>query len=139
MSNPGASSRTAGAHSLPVEIQEVVKAAQDKKGADILVMDLRGIGAFTDYFVLCSGQNPRQVTAIAENVEHALRECRVRPSHVEGYERAEWVLLDYFDFVVHVFNRETRLFYALDRLWGSAPRIVPPDRDPRPLSPPVAS
>jgi len=139
MSNPGASSRTAGADSLPLEIQKVVTAAQDKKGADILVMDLRGVGAFTDYFVICSGQNPRQVAAIAENIESALRESRVRPSHVEGYERAEWVLLDYFDFIVHIFNRETRLFYALDRLWGSAPRIMPAERDTRPASPPVAS
>jgi len=134
MSNPGASSRPSGADSLPAEILRAVKAAQDKKGADIVVMDLRDVGAFTDYFVICSGQNPRQVTAIAENIEQALKESHVRPSHVEGYKRAEWVLLDYFDFIVHIFNRETRLFYALDRLWGSAPRIAPAEHDGRPAS-----
>jgi ribosome-associated protein len=129
MSTPGAPARTTDTKNLPLPIQRAIKAAQDKKAADIVVMDLREAGAFTDFFVICSGQNPRQVKAIAEHVEEALREAHIRPAHHEGYQRAEWVLLDYFDFIVHVFHRETRLFYALDRLWGSAPRIVPPDRE----------
>jgi ribosome-associated protein len=136
MSSSGASHRPPAPATLPAEIETAVRAAQDKKGADILVMDLRGAGAFTDFFVICSGQNPRQVSAIAEHIEDALRQSQVRPSHVEGFERAEWVLLDYFDFIVHIFNRETRMFYALDRLWGSAPRITIADRDSRTASPP---
>jgi ribosome-associated protein len=83
-------------------------------------MDLRAAQAFTDTFVICSGQSTRQVKAIAEAIEEALRKQHVRPSHVEGFERSEWVLLDYFDFVVHVFTRDTRAFYGLERLWGSA-------------------
>ena len=73
--------------------------------------------------MLCSGQNPRQVKAIADGVEEALRAAKIRPAHVEGYERAEWVLMDYFYFIVHVFSPQTREFYALERLWGDAERI----------------
>jgi ribosome-associated protein len=127
MTTPSAAASTTDTKQLPPAIQTAIKAAQDKKAADIVVMDLREAGAFTDYFVICSGQNPRQVKAIAEHVEEALRSVHIRPAHHEGYGRAEWVLLDYFDFIVHVFNRETRLFYALDRLWGGAPRILPPE------------
>jgi ribosome-associated protein len=116
---------------LPAEIDRAVKAAEDKKALDVVVLDLREIAAFTDYFVICSGQSSRQVKAIADNVEEALRKTHVRPAHIEGYEHADWVLLDYFDFIVHVFNRETRLFYALDRLWGSARRIAPAESDSR--------
>jgi len=112
---------------LPPPIQAAVGAAEDKKASDIVVLDLREAGAFTDYFVICSGQTPRQVKAIAEHIEERLRASRIRPAHHEGYGRAEWVLLDYFDFIVHVFTRETRLFYALDRLWGGAPRIQLPE------------
>lgn len=136
MSTPGAPTRSTDTKSLPPAIQKAIAAAQDKKAADIVVMDLREAGAFTDYFVICSGQNPRQVKAIAENVEATLRQAYIRPAHHEGYQRAEWVLLDYFDFIVHVFNRETRLFYALDRLWGGAPRIAPPEHEARAASGP---
>ena len=95
------------------------------------MLDLRSVDAFTDYFVICSGKNLRQVQAIADAVEDALRKAQVRPAHVEGLERAEWVLLDYFDFVVHVFSGERREFYALERLWGSAERVPLPE-EPRP-------
>jgi ribosome-associated protein len=116
---------------LPAYVLEAVRAAQDKKAADVVVLDLHEVAGFTDYFVICSGQNPRQVKAIADGVEEALRKSASgRPSHIEGYRRAEWVLLDYFDFIVHVFNPETRLFYALERLWGSAARIAMPDPAP---------
>jgi len=87
------------------------------------VLDLRSLQSFTDFFVICSGQNTRQVQAIADAVEDTLRKAQVRPAHVEGFDRAEWVLLDYFDFIVHVFNKERREFYALERLWGSAERV----------------
>ena len=105
---------------LTGEIAKAVKAALDKKAIDVVVLDLRHTPAFTDFFLLCSGQNTRQVHAIADAVEEALRRDHVKPAHVEGYGHAEWVLLDYFDFIVHVFGKETRTFYGLERLWGSA-------------------
>lgn len=112
---------------LPEALQVVVDAAQDKKAVGVVVLDLRKVGAFTDYFVICSGQNPRQVKAIADAVEQALGKLRIKPAHVEGYDRAEWVLVDCFDFIVHVFGPQTRVFYALERLWGSAERVEIPD------------
>jgi ribosome-associated protein len=108
---------------LPADISAAVHAALDKKALDPLVLDLRHTPAFTDFFVLCSGQNTRQVQAIADAVEQALRARGVRPSHVEGYDRAEWVLMDFFTFIVHVFTPQTRAFYSLERLWGDAERI----------------
>jgi ribosome-associated protein len=73
--------------------------------------------------VLCSGQNTRQVKAIADSIEESLRASKVKPAHVEGYDRAEWVLMDFFSFIVHIFSPNTRAFYALERLWGDAERI----------------
>ena len=99
----------------------------DKKASGVVVLDLKKAGAFTDYFVICSASNPRQVQAIADAVEEALKAQKQRPSLVEGYARAEWILLDYFDFVVHVFSKHARDFYGLDRLWGSATRHEFPD------------
>lgn len=105
-------------------VQAAVQAASAKKAQRITVLDLRHTSAFTDVFVLCTGQNARQVKAIVDNVEEVLRATNgQRPVAVEGYKNSEWVLVDYFDFVVHVFTPETREFYALDRLWGSAIRV----------------
>ena len=112
-----AASKTAG---LPPVIRLAVDAAREKKALDLQVLDLRSVDGFTDFFVICSGKNVRQVQAIAEAIEEALRKEQARPAHVEGFHRAEWVLLDYFDFVVHVFTPDTRAFYGLERLWGSA-------------------
>ena len=112
---------------LPKAIQVAIDAARDKKATGVVVLDLKKAGAFTDYFVICSAANPRQVQAIADAVESALKAEKQRPSLVEGYARAEWILLDYFDFVVHVFSKHARDFYGLDRLWGSATRIEFPD------------
>ena len=112
---------------LPKAISAAIDAAQDKKASGIVVLDLKKAGAFTDYFVICSASNPRQVQAIADAVEDALKAQKQRPSLVEGYARAEWILLDYFDFVIHVFSKHARDFYGLDRLWGSATRIEFPD------------
>ena len=110
------------------EIQDAVRAAAAKKAERITVLDLRHTSAFTDVFVVCTGQNARQVKAIVDNVEEALRAGRgQKPVAVEGYRDSEWVLVDYFDFVVHVFTPETREFYALERLWGSATRLEVPD------------
>ena len=117
---------------LPAAVHLAVRAARDKKALDVQVLDLRSVDGFTDFFVICSGKNLRQVQAIAEAVEDALRQEQVKPAHVEGLKRAEWVLLDYFDFVVHVFSSERREFYALDRLWGSAGRAALPEEVPRP-------
>ncbi len=114
---------TTGKQRLTGEIGKAVRAALDKKAADVVVLDLRATPAFTDFFILCSGQTTRQVKAIADGVEEALRAAKVRPAHVEGYDRAEWVLMDYFTFIVHVFTPQTRAFYSLERLWGDAERI----------------
>jgi ribosome-associated protein len=109
---------------LPKDVAAAIAAAQDKKGSELIVLDLRRSSAFTDYFVLCTGQNQRQVKAIADAVEEALKRAKLRPAHVEGYDRAEWVLLDYFTFIVHIFTPATREFYGLERLWGQAVRIT---------------
>jgi ribosome-associated protein len=108
---------------LPEQLLVAIDAAQDKKATDLVVLDLKKTGAFTDYFLICTGANPRQVHAIAEAIEQALKARKVRPSHVEGYQRAEWVLVDYFDFIVHVFSPSARGFYGLERLWGNAARL----------------
>ena len=112
-----------GRKRLTGEVGRVVRAALDKKATDVVVLDLRKTPAFTDFFVLCSGQNARQVKAIADAVEETMKAAKVRPAHVEGYDRAEWVLMDYFTFIVHVFSPQTREFYSLERLWGDAERV----------------
>jgi ribosome-associated protein len=111
---------------LPKEVARAVSAAADKKAIELVVLDLRRAAGFTDYFVVCSGQNARQIRAIADAVIDGLAADGVKPAHVEGYERSEWVLVDYFDFIVHIFAPETRLFYGLERLWGNAERIEVP-------------
>jgi ribosome-associated protein len=116
----------------PAEIQEAVRAALAKKAERVVVLDLRRTQAFTDFFVVCSGQNARQVKAIVDSVEETLRKaCQQKPVAIEGYGESEWVLVDYFDFVVHVFTPETREFYALERLWGSATRAEFDDERPK--------
>jgi ribosome-associated protein len=120
-------SKKAGEHPLtqfPGELQDAVRAAFSKKAASVVILDLRDVPAFTDFFVICSGQNARQAQAIVDAIEETLRTgAQRKPSHVEGYGGSDWVLLDYFDFIVHVFTPETREFYALERLWGSAERV----------------
>lgn len=115
---------------LPSELKTAIDAASSRKATGAIVLDLRKTGAFTDYFLICTGSNPRQVQAIADAIEQALKAVKVRPTHVEGYDRAEWVLLDYFDFIVHVFSPSARQFYGLERLWGEAARIEIPDEAP---------
>jgi ribosome-associated protein len=108
---------------LPSQIDHAVHAADDKKAIDLVVLDLRKASGFTDFFVIASGGNARQVRAIADAVMETLAAEGVKPAHIEGYDRSEWILLDYFDFIVHVFAPETRMFYSLERLWGNAERI----------------
>ena len=110
---------------IPRDVQLAVRACEDKKAVDLQVLDLRKAAGFTDFFVICSGTNPRQIRAIADAVLEALGGEGMKPAHVEGYDRSEWILLDYFDFIVHVFAPETRVFYGLERLWGSAESIDP--------------
>ncbi|WP_396623458.1 ribosome silencing factor [Luteitalea sp.] len=107
---------------IPDDVRAAVDAALDRKATRVTLMDLRGVGAFADFFLICTGTNIRQVQAIADAIEEKLKAEGHRPAHVEGYDRAEWILLDYFDLIVHVFTPDTREFYALDRLWGTAPR-----------------
>jgi len=108
---------------LPDQVDVAIAAAEDKKAVDLVVLDLRKAAGFTDFFLIASGTNPRQVRAIADAVMESLAADGTKPAHVEGYDRSEWVLIDYFDFVVHVFAPETRVFYGLERLWGNAERI----------------
>jgi ribosome-associated protein len=115
---------------LTAEVSKAVRAVLDKKANDVVVLDLRNTSAFTDFFILCSGNNQRQVKAIADAVQDTLRDAKLRPAHVEGYDRAEWVLMDFFSFIVHVFTPQTRAFYGLERLWGDAERIEVSE-DPR--------
>ena len=108
---------------LPKAVATAVRAARDKKAQDVIVLDLRKAGGFTDYFLICTGNNARQINAIADSVRDVLKtELDERPALTEGVDRSEWILLDYFNFVVHVFSRECRSFYGLERLWGNAER-----------------
>jgi len=108
----------------PPEISHSVAAAQDKKAEDVVVLDLRGLSDVTDYFVICHGSSERQVHAIVDSIQERLvRELDLKPKHVEGLRSANWVLMDYIDFVVHVFLEERRQFYRLERLWGDARKL----------------
>lgn len=106
------------------ELRLVTAALLDRKAVDPLVLDLRGLTAATDYFVIVSGTSPAHVRGMAEHLLTALAPHDVTPHHVEGLAQGRWVLLDYVDFVVHVFHPELREFYQLERLWGDAPVIA---------------
>ncbi len=121
------STTDAGVAGLPAELAAAARAAYAKKAADVVALDLRAIPSFTDYFLICTAQNQRQMRAVADAIELALKDAGSRPGHVEGDERSEWILLDCFDMVIHVFTPEQRRFYALERLWGSAVRLPVPD------------
>jgi len=111
------------APTLSSELTLAIAAALDKKAIDVVVLDLRKASAFTDFFVICTGNSVRQVQTIAEAIQGALGKVGTKPALVEGLGRAEWVLIDYFDFIVHVFTPVTREFYGLERLWGDAERV----------------
>jgi ribosome-associated protein len=111
---------------LKQQVNAAIQACLEKKAEELTIPELeKGSGAFTDYFVLCSATNPRQVQAIADEVELRLKSAGLRPNQVEGYKQAEWVLIDYVDFVVHVFSEKARKFYDLERLWKTAKRLEP--------------
>jgi ribosome-associated protein len=111
---------------LPAQVEYAIAAAEDKQARDLVVLDLRTAAGFTDFFLICSGTNTRQTRAIADAVMEKLAAAGVKPAHLEGYDRSEWILIDYFDFIVHVFAPETRVFYGLERLWGNADRLEVP-------------
>ena len=108
---------------LPREIRLSVQAGQAKKAEDIVVLDLRGLSSFTDFFVIMTGNSTRQNKAVSESIEQALKGNRRIPLGVEGRGPAEWILLDYGSFVVHVFSKQAREYYSLEKLWGDAPRL----------------
>ncbi len=115
--------KTASISDIENRCRAVVAAAEDLKAFDLKVLQLGEVTSFTDFFLLLSGTSQRQVQAIADAVKRKLRDEGVRPLHVEGYTVANWVLMDYGDFVVHVFDEQTRSFYGLERLWSDAPDV----------------
>ncbi|MGA2200729.1 MAG: ribosome silencing factor [Terriglobales bacterium] len=126
---------------LKLQVSEAILACQDKQADDVTILELeKDSGAFTDYFVMCSGTNPRQIQAIADAVDERLEALGLRVNHSEGYKQAEWVLLDYVDFVVHIFSEKARQFYDLERLWKSAKRLEPAElmAKPKPRRPTTA-
>ena len=113
---------------LDPEVQLAVRCAADRKAFDMSVLDLRQIASFAEYFIIASGANQRQVQAISDEIEEQLKkQLSSRPVRIEGYSSAEWVLMDYGDFIVHIFNKEAREFYDLERLWRDAGKVSLPD------------
>ncbi len=106
-----------------------IEAAHNKKAAGVTLLDLTGLGAFTNWFLLCTGFSTRQVAAISEEIEEQLSGHGLRLQHREGGSESEWVLLDYGSFLVHVFTERARMFYDLERLWRPARRVAIPDPD----------
>jgi len=113
---------------LDPEVQLAVRSAADKKATDMVVLDLRQIASFAEYFIIASGANQRQVQAVADEIEEQLKKhLGRRPVRIEGYGSAECVLMDYGDFIVHIFNKDVREFYDLERLWRDAVKVSLPD------------
>jgi len=109
---------------IAARCRNAVVAMEDRKGRNLRVLGLSEISSLADYFLICSGNSERQVQAIADAVVEKLRADKIRPHHVEGYQPGRWILLDYGDFVVHVFDDNTRAFYALEKLWADAPDVT---------------
>ena len=121
------------------QVALAVQAVENKKGEEVVILEMdRASGAFTDYFVVCTGTNPRQVQAISDEVEKLLSQNGERPASREGFQQAEWVLLDYVHFVVHIFSERARKFYDLERLWKSANKLKPADLKKEPVKRPAA-
>jgi ribosome-associated protein len=109
------------------QLQAAVRAAQDRKALDLSVLDLEQACSFTGYFLICSATSVRHAQAICDAIKEKLEKTGLTPAHIEGYPQAEWILLDYMGFVVHIFLERTRHFYDLERLWRSAPRLPIPE------------
>jgi ribosome-associated protein len=108
---------------LPADLKRVIELAADRKGQEILLMDLRGLSNSTDYFLLVNGTSDTHVRAIADHIIDESRKENMKADHIEGLRTGRWVLVDFIDFVVHVFHPTAREFYQLERLWGDAPTI----------------
>lgn len=102
--------------------------ALDRRALDIVILDLKGLSSFTDYFVICSGTSDTHVEGIAQNIQDKLQEHQVKIWHREGERRSSWILLDYIDVIVHIFSKDARELYSLERLWGDAPRTIIEDK-----------
>lgn len=111
---------------ITIEVGEVVRAAQDRKALDLVLLELGAASSFTDFFLICSGTSTRHTQAICDGIVERLKKSGIAPAHVEGYARAEWILIDYLSFVVHVFVERARQFYDLERLWKQAHRLELP-------------
>ncbi len=110
--------------SLPQAVKISVKASMAKKGEELMILDLRGVSSFTDYFIITHGNSPRQNIAIYESIEDELKKANLRPLNIEGKEHAEWILMDYGSFIIHVFSKRARKYYSLEKLWGDAQKIA---------------
>jgi ribosome-associated protein len=118
---------------LTSQLTTAIAACQDKKAEDLTILQMdKNSGAFTDYFVICSGSNPRQIQAISDEVELRLKRAGTYPHNIEGYKQGEWVLLDYVNFVVHVFSATARNYYDLERLWRTAKKLEPAEVTAKP-------
>jgi ribosome-associated protein len=100
-----------------------LNAADAKKASDLVALDISGIATFANFFLICTGESSRQMQAIADEVEQRLKANGIRPSHVEGYQNAEWILMDYIDLVIHIFSKNARAYYDLERLWRDGKRL----------------
>ena len=116
-------SKTIVGRTMKGHLREAVQAAQDHKAVNLGVLDVGEICSFTDYFLICSGTSTRHTQAICEAIQEKLENSGHAPAHVEGYSQAEWILMDYLDFVVHIFSERARHFYDLERLWRNAPHV----------------
>ena len=124
---------------LTPDLLAAVRAAQSRKALDLKAFDLRGVTSLTDYFLICSGTNSRQNQAIADAVEEQMREKNNRnATGMEGYDKGDWILVDFGDFMVHIFSEQARKYYEIERLWRQATEIPVPDDEPplRPVSTP---
>jgi ribosome-associated protein len=111
------------------QLREAILAAQDRKALDLRLLNLEGCCSFTSNFLICSGTSTRHTRAICDGILEKLKKSGHSPTHVEGYSQAEWILVDYFEFIVHIFVERAREFYDLERLWKNAPRITVSEGD----------
>jgi ribosome-associated protein len=104
------------------KLESIINIIFEKKGDDVLLLELKKLSPITDYFIMCTAQSQPHAQAIADELSLRLKKQNLRPHHIEGYNNAQWIVLDYWDFVVHIFLNEVRQFYGLERLWGDAPQ-----------------
>ncbi|MEO0076711.1 MAG: ribosome silencing factor [candidate division WOR-3 bacterium] len=104
------------------KLNAIINIIFEKKGEDVLLLDLRKLSPITDYFIICTAQSPTHAQAISNELSDRLKKEKIYYHHIEGYNNAQWIVLDYFDFIIHIFQNEVRKFYGLERLWGDAPQ-----------------